>query len=144
MTDIGFVRKVLEFVEQEHEDVKHDQGVFIMTPEIAKNTNGDTKFYSARDEVLDFYETFGQNCGTAACIAGTACLLDPDTEVNDKGEVYVNGQEMMWDTRAAELLGVNERASLTAHDLFWEMDNKAAIEKLREHLARLEAEEANQ
>src|SRR5690242_8359943 len=59
---------------------------------------------------------YGQktSCGTAACIAGRAVILDPRTIVfwNDMGSmrmtVIVNGGEYETDieTRAAELLGL--------------------------------------
>lgn len=148
MTDIAFVRKVLEFVEQDHIDTKHEQGVFVMTPEIAVKQYGDMSFnqdgqcrlwLANQEGPMTWTQAFGQDCQTAACIAGTACLLDPDTEIDAMGDPSVDGHRVVWDIRARELLGLD---IVDANAMFWEMDNDKAISLLRDHLVELEAQEA--
>src|SRR5690349_13089746 len=108
MTDIAFVRKVLEFVENEHSDFKHEQGLFVMTPEIAKHQlrRDGAVFMADGDEMGEFEARFGVDCKTAACIAGTACLLDPDVTIDHDGEPVVDGKVVRWDDHAQKLLGL--------------------------------------
>jgi len=144
MADIAFVRKVLEFVENEHSDFAHEQGTFIMTPQLAEGFWGVTgdgdanTFLGNHHGPVGFRRRFGVDCKTAACIAGTACLLDPDTKVNREGMPEVNGQQVDWSRHAAGLLGLTDGGA----DLFWEMNNTVAIEKLRNHLHNLEMADA--
>lgn len=132
--DILFVRKVLEFVENEHSDFKHEQSTFFMTPELAETMMPHGVIF-VDEKATTFPQAYGQNCKTAACIAGTACMLDPDTTFTASGTPQVNGQDVVWDQRAAQLLGLD---LATANSIFWEMDEQDAIDKLRDHLTHLE------
>lgn len=83
-----------------------------------------------------------EDCGTVCCIAGWACVLDPDTEVQwDSYEtmqldVYVEGVKFELDIRAEELLGISGRA---AYDLFYDYDKESALNKLNAWIEEAEA-----
>lgn len=136
MLDIPFTRKVLEFVENTHPDFVHEQAAFFMTPEIASRTG---LYLQGMDSSLTFREQFGADCKTAACIAGTACMLDPDTDFDKSGCPTVGGESVNWSHRAADLMGLDRG---DASELFWEMDEQVAIARLRGILADAEKKEA--
>ncbi|QPO16584.1 hypothetical protein SEA_TELAVIV_98 [Mycobacterium phage TelAviv] len=83
-------------------------------------------------------------CGTTMCIAGTACVVDPNTEVRWLGlsmhnMVRVRGKRTATtaiEIRAADLLGLDEEQA--AH-LFFDANNKEALDLLRWHIAALES-----
>ncbi|AGT20726.1 hypothetical protein PBI_DYLAN_96 [Mycobacterium phage Dylan] len=83
-------------------------------------------------------------CGTTMCIAGTACVVDPNTEVRWLGlsmhnTVRVRGKRTATtaiEIRAADLLGLDEEQA--AH-LFFDTNNEEALDFLRWHIAALES-----
>ncbi|AER47527.1 hypothetical protein CL96_gp101 [Mycobacterium phage Firecracker] len=82
-------------------------------------------------------------CGTTMCIAGTACVVDPNTEVRWLGlsmhnMVQVRGARTTTaiEIRAADLLGLDEEQ---AARLFFDANNKEALDLLRWHIAALES-----
>ncbi|AXH69202.1 hypothetical protein SEA_RYADEL_105 [Mycobacterium phage Ryadel] len=83
-------------------------------------------------------------CGTTMCIAGTACVVDPNTEVrwfslSMRNMVKVRGARTTTaiEIRAADLLGLDEEQ---AEHLFFDTNNKEALDFLRWHIAALESE----
>ncbi|AVI04128.1 hypothetical protein SEA_JANGDYNASTY_97 [Mycobacterium phage JangDynasty] len=83
------------------------------------------------------------DCGTTMCIAGTACVVDPNTEVrwfslSMHNMVKVRGARTTTaiEIRAADLLGLDEEQA--AH-LFFDTNNKEALDFLRWHIAALES-----
>lgn len=129
--NLPLARKVLEFVEIEHEDFFHDQRIFFMTPSMWKQwgrLHRDSEFSGPINK-----------CGTTACLAGTACMLDPDTEVgiDSEGLYTLNGKSgVNWAEHAAGLLGLDDT------HLFFVYDNKVAIQILRGYIRKAEAEES--
>lgn len=86
-----------------------------------------------------------ESCGTTLCAAGTACVADPNTQVQWKrgsmgGHVVVfkDGVGETWtiEDRGAQLLGLD---GLTAASLFFDTDNLEVKIMLSEHIDRLEA-----
>ncbi|URM87874.1 hypothetical protein SEA_IDERGOLLASPER_103 [Mycobacterium phage Idergollasper] len=114
-TPLEMARIVLDWAEK-HPD-NHDQGTW--------GYRGDTE------------------CGTTMCIAGTACVVDPNTEVrwlilSMHNMVKVRGARTTTaiEIRAADLLGLDEEQA--AH-LFFDTNNKEALDFLRWHIAALES-----
>jgi hypothetical protein len=129
--DIPFARKVLEFVEIEHEDIVHKQRSFYWTPAME---NAYTDAYGERSGYLN-------ECKTAACIAGTACLLAPNVEFVIDGcdaRVWMDGEQSNWLLTGQRLLGIT---SEMAESLFWNMNDRAAVEQLRTMITEAEAAE---
>lgn len=104
--NIPMARKVLEHLRAHPEE--HDQDVFAVR---------------------------GTACGTRACIAGTAVLMDPRTivhwlrtEVGELvGEVFVDGHPVDLIDRAAEVLGLSDHDAVS---LFFTYDDASALTML--------------
>lgn len=132
--NIPLARKVLEFVETEHEGFQHNQRIFFMTP-------GMWELWGlAHPSAITGEDRSVDRCGTTACIAGTACMLDPDTEVgiSSDGVYIVNGKMAHWDRHAAKLLGLDDRQRA---DLFFTFNESVAIRMLRGYIETAEAKE---
>lgn len=80
-------------------------------------------------------------CGTKACIAGTAVLMDSETTVlwssmgDLAGRVSVNNRYMDIEQRAAQLLGLKQPDK---YDLFNNENNGGALKQLADYLAEAE------
>ncbi len=122
---VNFSQQVLDFA-QKHQEPKsrfrHDQD-----------------FFYAENE-----------CGTAACLAGIACMLSSDVEIRnvtvddeDSGyegfEPFVNGKQAEWDDEAQRLMGLTPGQ---ANDLFYTFDNEEAIALLQEYIEDAEQQAA--
>lgn len=140
--DIPFSRKVLEFVEIEHEDIAHRQQTVHWTPELERIWVKDVG--SASGYLAD-------GCKTSACIAGTACLLASNVEIATvampralghafEPVVRMDGVKVNWFDAGKALLGISFDE---AHALFYTLNNKDAIQMLRVMIAAAEKREAD-
>lgn len=104
------------------------------------------------------FGSYAPGCGTTMCIAGTACVMDPDTKIQwlnydacDKGDsispdgsfsgnigtvVEVAGQYKDIEPHAASLLGLK----YDYERIFYEFDSERALEKFTAHVEGLEAQ----
>jgi hypothetical protein len=128
LTNIPLARKVLEHIEHELGDDLFDMSDW---------GHQFTRLVYQRDEHGRFAQGSAEvQCGTSACIAGWACLLDPDTDVRfyDRGhQMYIVGNSVA--SRAMELLGLDD-------DRLFRGPNEDAIKRLRAAIQRAEAREA--
>ena len=129
--DIPFARKVLEFVEIEHDDTVHRQKTFYWSPAMEES-------WRFRYRLPSYYD---QGCKTAACICGTAVMLSPNAEIAveyTSAVVMFDGRMSCWTVAGKQLLGITDDQ---AQVLFYEMDDKKAIGILRDYIEQAEAEE---
>lgn len=106
--------------------------------------------HPTRHSQLTWGMRIAEHCGTAACIAGTAVLLDTNSTTlwtkSTGGSEYMTGVQLGDDPDnvvevqwwAAQLLGLDGQ---TAHSLFHEMNSATAIKKLETMIAVAEAGE---
>lgn len=93
------------------------------------------------DEHQQVHFGYRTSCGTTACIAGTAVLMDSQSTVvwgktGYISEVTVNGQRTVTSLRAAELFGLNMNDS---RELFFDtLDNAEALELFGNWIAEAE------
>lgn len=119
--DIPMARKVLEFLQIEHEDFKHDQG-----PYYSKSMDG--------------------FCGTSACVAGTAVMLCPEAEIvsllkesEEDFEVDLRGVRTGWREAGRDILGLTDKQS---DSLFYCAYEDLALERLGHWIEIAEQEQA--
>ena len=88
-----------------------------------------------------------QSCGTTACIAGTAVLMDPESiptwstsfvssEVTQMTHVVVDGTSMDVEDRAAQLLGLD---FVDTNKLFYNFNDAAALDLFASYIDQAEA-----
>lgn len=117
-----------------------------LTPEqILANVDGVLAYIEANPDAHD-QSVWGvkSHCGTSLCIAGTAVVLDPGTEVrwlgnDDRGwqlhnYVYVDGETHPLEIRARDLLGLSD---YRATEMFFASNNWDALDLLHDHRDRL-------
>lgn len=79
-------------------------------------------------------------CGTTACIAGTAIMMDPNCTIQWAinglmAPPLIHGFEVDMDMHAAKLLGLTPN---DATQLFYEWNNQRALKKLQAHIDEAE------
>ena len=105
MKNIPLARKVMEQIRNEPD--KFDMSTWVST---ANSLVPDSEI-----------SIENMDCGTTACFAGWACILNGDTiSVNEHYRMVCGPDRARISDRAAELLGLNQRE---AHELFQETSN---------------------